>query len=353
MPVRPNLVERLALFRLHRAPAPMLDLIDAAGFEAVSLALDLDVFGALADADEPLDAGALAERTDADPDGVARLCEFLAVEGYLSSRDGGYALAGMTEAWLLDGSPTDLGPFLAFWDELVFPFWQRELETAVRTGAPSQTLYEWLDESPERWAVAQAGFRASASLVVDDVVDAVSVPDGAERLIDVGGGHGLFAFELCRRHPDLAATVFDVPGAIATIEEDVPDDLDGRLTLRSGDYESDDLGSGFDVALLFNVVHAHAPAENVALFERVADALAPGGRLVVLDQWAGSGRSPVGRAALRFVALTYLVTLGADVYSHETVASWLREAGFADVGRTSVGPLSGLAVVEATNSVAP
>lgn len=180
------------------------------------------------------------------------------------------------------------------------------------------------------------------------MADAVTVPAGPARLVDVGGGHGLYAMELCRRHPELSATVFDLPGAVETLEDDVPEPLADRVDTRAGDYLHDDLGDGDDLALVFNVVHAHAPEENVALFERVAETLAPGGRIVVLDQWEGSGRTPVGRASLRFVALTYLTTLGAAVYAHEEVAGWLSEAGFSDVRRRSVGPLSGLAVVEAT-----
>lgn len=350
MPVRPNLLERLVLFRLDRGPAPMLDLIGAAGFEAVALALEIDLFETLAAAGGGLTASDLADRTDADADGLARLADFLVVTGYLAADGDRYRLTGMTETWLLDGA-ADLGPFFTFWHDQVLPFWRHELETAVRTGAPSRTLYDALDEDPARWRLAQAGFRSAASVVIDDVVDAVSVPDGPATLIDVGGGHGRFAAELCRRHPALSATVFDTPAAVAAVEADWPDDLDGRLATRAGDYTTDDLGTGYDLALVFNVIHAHDPAANVALFERVADALAPGGRVVVLDQWANSGRSAVGRAALAFIALNYLVTLAGDVYSHEAVASWLREAGFSAVRRTSVGPLSGLAVVEATTPV--
>lgn len=348
MPVDPNLLERLVLFRLNKAPAPMLDLFGAASFEAVSLALNLSLFETLADAETALTPAALADRTDAHPDGIAPLCDFLATEGYLTVSDGRYRLTGMTEKWLLTTSETNMGPWLTFWNELVFPFWERELETAVVEGEPSQSIYEWFDEEPGRWETAQAGFRATASLLVDDVTDAVSVPDGDSRLVDVGGGHGLYTIELCRRHPNLTATIFDLPGAVESLDGDVPDDVADRIRTRTGDYLADDLGDGYDLALLFNVVHAHDPAENTALFERVADSLAPNGRIVLLDQWEGTGRTPVSRAGLRFVALTYLTTLDAAVYTHEEVTAWLRAAGFEDVTRRSVGPVAGQALLEAT-----
>jgi len=88
MPVNPNFLERLVLFRLNKAPAPMLDLFGAASFEAVSLALDLGLFETLADAETPLTAAALAVRTDAHPDGIATLCDFLVTEGYLAASVG-------------------------------------------------------------------------------------------------------------------------------------------------------------------------------------------------------------------------------------------------------------------------
>lgn len=54
----------------------------------------------------------------------------------------------------------------------------------------------------------------------------------------------------------------------------------------------DNFGEGYDLALLFNVIHAHDPAENIALLKRTADTLGPNGRVIVLDQWEGSGRTP-------------------------------------------------------------
>lgn len=348
MPVTPNFLERLVLFRLNKGPAPVLDLFGAASFESVTLALDMNLFETLAEGDTPLTATGLADQIDAHPDGIAILCDFLVTEGYLEMAGSGYRLTAMTEKWLLADSPTNMGPWLTFWNELVLPFWEHELEHAIRHGEPRQSIYEWFDEQPDRWTVAQEGFRATASLFVDDVTDAVTVPERAARLIDVGGGHGLYALELCRRYPQLSATIFDVRGAIEAIADDIPEELAGRVETRIGDYRTADLGNGYDLALVFNVIHAHEPAANIALFERVAAALAPGGRIVVLDQWVGSGRSPVSQTGLRFIALTYLTTLGATVYAHEDAESWLQEAGFSNIQRQSVGPLAGLAIIEAT-----
>ena len=256
----------------------------------------------------------------------------------------------MTERWLTEDSGTNVAPWFTFWNDLVFPFWEEHLEATVRDGEPPLTIYEWFDEDPARWETAQRGFRAAATVTLDEVATKIDVPADARRLLDVGGGHGLYAVELCYRRPDLAATVFDHPEALAVAREEAAAvGLGDRVRTRGGDYWVDDLGEGYDVALLFNVIHAHDGAEIVELFGRVADALVPGGRIAVLDQLAGSARTPVGRAGLGFVDLTYAATLGANVHPYGDVAEWLRAAGFEDVRRTAIrraGP--GNALVEAT-----
>ncbi len=348
MPVDPNFVERLVLYRLNRAPAAVLDLFGAATLEAVTFALDAGLFEALADA--PATPADLAVRLDLHEDGLRALLGLLEATGYVAADGDAYRNTSMAERWLTPAAGTDAGPWLTFWSDLVFPFWRTELETAVREGGPSQTIYEWFGDDAGRWETAQRGFRAAASLVVDEVVDATDVPADAARLLDVGGGHGLFTTELCRRHPALSGEVFDDPAGLDLAREEIAAaGLGDRVRVRGGDYWTDELGEGYDVVLLFNVVHAHDAAANVRLLRRVADALAPGGRVAVLDQLAGSARTPVGEAGLGFVGLTYRVTLGARTHSFEDVAEWLRAAGFEDVRRTSIrkgGP--GNVLVQAT-----
>lgn len=335
MPVNPNFLERLLLLRLNKGPAPILDLFGAASFEAVTLALDMGVFEALVD--EELSITELADRLDADENGLRMLLNFLDAQGYVAEDGGRYRNTRMTAKWLTTASETNMGPWLTFWDELVFPFWDEHLETAVREGGPPRTIYEWFDEEPARWEIAQRGFRAAASITVGEVTDEVDLPDGSTRLLDVGGGHGLYAIELCREYPDLSATIFDNPEALAAAREEISEaGVTDRVDVLGGNYWTDDLGTGYDVALVFNIIHARDGEENRRLFERVGEALEPGGRIAILDQLAGSARMPVGKAGLGFVGLTYLSTLGAEIHPYEEVAEWLRTAGFVNVHRSAI-----------------
>lgn len=348
MPLAPNTLERLVLLRLNRGPGPVLDLVGGGAERAVGLALELGMFESLAD--RPATAADLGARLECDPDGLAPLLVFLHALGYLDRDGERYATTAMTDAWLLD-TPESVAPWLTFWDEVVFPFWDDHLATAVRTGDPGTTLYEWLDDHPEHWRAAHEGFRAAASVLASTVLKRVDLNAGA-RVLDVGRGHGLYATELAAANPDATVTVFDTEPAREVAGETADEaGVADRVSFLAGDYTTDSLGEGYDAALLFNVVHAHDGPENVALFERVREALAPGGRLYVLDQFDGTARTPLARAAVGFVGLTYLVTLGQRAHDVTDVAAWLGDAGFGVRDRRSfrTAPGVSLVVAERTN----
>lgn len=229
MPLNPNLLERVVLFRLNRGPALLVDLFGAATLPAVTVASEVGVVDALADATDPLSSGDLAAQVAADPGGVEALCAFLVAEGYLTGDETGYRLAGMTKRWLRPGGDVDWGPWLRFWEELVLPFWAMELETAVRDGASTRSIYAWFDEDLDRWAIAQAGFKATAELLVDAVLATLSI-HGEARVLDVGGGHNLYSMRLSQGHPAVSATLFHRPAAIDAVAADVPPEIRAGTT---------------------------------------------------------------------------------------------------------------------------
>lgn len=344
VPIIPNALERLVFVRLGRAPLPILEIAGAGGLRVAAAAYRLGVLDRIADDGSTVDA--LAHEMSADAGVLGDLLEALAAYGYLRRHGDAYRRTAVADRWLLRRSPADLGPFLDLWDRVTLRRWD-ELDEILRTGRPRRTLYEWLDEHPEHWPLAQAAFRAVARLDADEVARRIRLPDGASRAIDVGGGHGLFAVALCRRYPALRATVFDTPKALAPARETLREaGMAERIELREGDALRDDLGGPYDAALLFNVVHGLQPDELATILGRIRAALAPGGRIFVLDQLSDSRTvGPATRGMRALLGLTYRIVLGGRLWSYAEVASSLAAAGFADArrNRTSTSDL-----VEAT-----
>jgi len=70
----------------------------------------------------------------------------------------------------------------------------------VLEGAPPETMYEWLDDNPEKWPLAQRAFEAATRSVSDDFVAAVD-PQPDERVLDLGGATRGSASSAAWPHP--------------------------------------------------------------------------------------------------------------------------------------------------------
>lgn len=327
MPIMPNLLERTYMLRLNRGVPPMLDLFGGMSLEAAITAADLGVFAALAD--DPATPSELGDRLDADSEGLAVLLAYLERAGYLTVQDEQYALSEITETWVLASSDRSYQRYFRFWREVLYPFWREHAADAIREGGPPRSVYDWLDDHPERWPVAQDAFALTAERIADEIAEQLAIPTNGS-VLDVGGGHGLYSIAICDHEPSVTATVFDDPAVREMAASNIDAaELDDRIAFQAGDYEQDDLAGDYDAALAFNIVHGNDPGTNRQLFQQLAEAVRSGGQLAILDQFGDESRVSIANTGTRFLDLTYFVALGGRTYHTDTVEDWLADAGFA------------------------
>ena len=122
---------------------------------------------------------------------------------------------------------------------------------------------------------------------VQGVAQAVQAWDGfsgCRRLLDIGGGHGLYAIALCQAHPGLAATVFDQPQVTELTREYIEAyRMTDRIDVASGDVIADEFGSGYDIVLISHLLYKFRK-DLPAIFQRVWECLNPGG-LLLSNHW--------------------------------------------------------------------
>jgi SAM-dependent methyltransferase len=350
LPIVPSIAERLRMLILHRGPGPtpMLDFIGAQAFRVVCVAVRLGVFEALATG--ALSAADVARRVGADERGTALLLEALEALGYLRRRQARYANTVTTARWLLQASPTALESGIPFFESMVFDRWGH-LEDSIRRGQPALPGADWLAQRPDGWRIYQRGMLATARMVAGEVVSRVRLPPGARRLLDVGGGHGLYSVRFCRRQPGLSATVFDVPPALDVARDVVAaEGMQDRVALQAGDFWVDALGAGYDAALVFNVLHAFPAEKNVQLLRKVGGAVRAGGHIVIMEQLGGDGSTGLARVVARLQALNYFNDLGAQTYAFEDVAGWLTTGGFHATRRIALRKTPGFSLLLATKA---
>lgn len=314
-------VERLAL-ALGVLPTPFAATHSAPLLaRAVMSATRFGLFEALAA--EPATAEQAAARSGTHPGATAALFGALAAAGYLTARDGRFALTSVARKWLLRDSPSSLVDNVLF-RELEWE-WMGRLDEFVATGR-AVDFHAGLDE--RGWDLYLRGMRSFARVVAGEVARKTPVPPGAGALLDLGGGHGAFAAALCRRWPGLTATILDLPRAL---EQAAPlhaeEALGERLRVWPADAREADLGTArWDVILISQLLHHLDEPACRELVARAARALKPGGVLVVqdVDRPARPGDGG-GLAALGH--LYFALTSHAGAWSFAEIAGWEREAG--------------------------
>ena len=150
----------------------------------------------------------------------------------------------------------------------------------------------------------------------------------------IGGGPGAYSEEILRHNPAMRAVLADLPITIETARSYVAKGgFADRITFQAIDIYNDpnmDLGSGYDVALISNVLHMEGERENRELLEKVYRTILPGGLLLIHETIIEDDHSsPVDRALF---AVNMLVnTQRGNCYSFNEMKGWLEEAGFVDV----------------------
>ncbi len=149
--------------------------------------------------------------------------------------------------------------------------------------------------------------------------------------------------------PALSATIFDSREALKAARECIAAAHMGeRIAVQEGDFLHDTLPTGYDVALIFNIVHGFSPEQNTDLLRKVAAALNPGGLVVIAEQLAGKAPGPMLQAAAQILGLAYFHLLDGQIYAFDDIAGWLGAAGFANPRRINLLKAPGNSLVLAT-----
>lgn len=328
MPLKLGEEERRRLFETHETVAPMLDLVSAYVFRMASTAVKLGVFEALREG--PLSAAEAAPRLGVDERGLGQLLAGLAAGGYLERDGERYANHEITGKFLLSDSPGEGAETITFYDTLLVHLWA-DLESSILSGEPPRDYFRWLGEHPDMLRQFQRMLSGGARQLGGKLVELAALPDTARRLLDLGGGHGIYAAAFCSRHPELRATLFDLPEALEAGREMLADQgMEGRVDFQAGDLLRDDLGGGYDAVLLASVVHCLPPEACARLLARVRGALSPGGVVIVFEQVAERrpGDTELRHAFLQAFSVNLFHLMGGQLYTRDTIAGWLAGNGF-------------------------
>ena len=201
-----------------------------------------------------------------------------------------------------------------------------QLAKVVKNGQPAERLPSVRGEVCDQQAFIEAMHDVSAPNA-DQVIASLRALRFT-RLLDIGGASGTWTIAFLRAYPEAKATVFDLPHVIPLAEHRLSAaGLSARFELVAGDFFTDALPAGADLAWLSAVVHQNSRAQNQLLFANVLRALAPGGQLAIRDIVMDPTHTKPVAGAL-FAINMLVATPGGATFSFDELREDLEKVGF-------------------------
>jgi hypothetical protein len=314
----------------HRVPHP--DTIQAlrwgadAAF-ALLAGLQLDIFTSLHGG--PLTPMQLAEAIGVSHARLRLLLYALVAAGLLTEQDGRFANTPEAQSFLVQGTPTSLGPL----HHNLAAQWAFKLHTAasLRTGIPQAHL-DFAHASPE----AVEGFlrRINVSTMAAAQEVGARYNFAATRtLVDVGGGAGGMAVTLTQMYSQLQATVVDLPTVTPITSKVVAEaGATDRVTVRAADVVRSPVPGTYEVAIVRELLQVLSADEAQQVLQHVGAALTPGGRLFIIGQILDETHTtPLEAVSFNLIFLNTFYA--GESYTEGEHRAWLQAAGFVDIVR--------------------
>lgn len=332
--------------RDQSAAYALLDLIQGSVItQAISVAARLGIADVLGEG--PLSAEEIAKRVGSHPEATFRLLRTLSgYEVFEATKDGKFGLTPRAEALRENAQDSMRGLAMLMAHPL---HWEEfgNLIDSVRTGEANlpklrgKGAYEFLMSNPEYAAAFFGGMRSMSESECDPVVAAYDFTQ-FKKIVDVVGGRGTLLAGILQQATAAQGVLYDSEMSTA----DAPSLLSeagvaDRVTIESGGH-FDKLPVGADAYVLKHILHDFAEPDCVAMLKNVREAIAPGGKMLVVEYVLDSDNE---RHLGNIIDLWLLLLLGAK---ERTLPQYTELFAKADLKVTRSYPTSSpVSIIEA------
>jgi hypothetical protein len=305
-------------------------------------AVELRIFDALENA--ALTSEQAAARLALEPKAAELLLNALAAVELLHKNAALFSLADTARQYLLRSSPYYVGDMIRF-ESSLWNCWEK-LPEAIRSGKAVRPANMYQDDVNETETFISAMDSLVKARGDSDVVASALDWGHVGEFLDVGSGPATYPIALCKKFPNLHATIFDLPVTLSITRHFIrAAGMEDRIRLIAGDYRKDAIPGDYQVIFLSNVIHGEDYAKNEALIGKLAKNLEPAGRIVIKDHILDDSRAKPAVGAI-FSLLMLLTTAGGRCYSFNEIRTWMEAAGLSEVEQINLSsPLTSSLVI--------
>ena len=300
-------------------------------FPTATAAQETGIFDALAKA--PLGHDALARELSLHPGPLNVIMSMLSALGLVTRRENMWRLTPLARTYLVSDADYTWSPLFNVYKTST-PI-HGELVALLKSGKTTRE-----DKPSDNWEAGKVPPEAARSIAkfmhAHSLIAAVAAArSGAfsdvKKLLDVGGGSGVFAIAAAQRNPSLRATVMDLDTMCDAAQELFisSSGVEDRVDTIAVDMFREDWPTGYDALFFSNIFHDWDEEINSELSRKAFDVLPSGGRIFLHEILMNDhGDGPITAAS--FSVMMMRGTKGRQ-YTLRELANFLESAGFRNV----------------------
>jgi len=311
-------------------------------------AVEYDIFSHLK---TPRSVEDLSSELDTDPNLTTKFLNCLVSMNILTKGDNLYENTPISSTYLVKGEPFYQGNLLGLMKKSRQERWSN-LPRALKQGPlQKERKLEGIFNKSFTLAMAEGALRGGLFSTIETLS---KLPDlkNAKRLLDLGGGHGLYAIAFAQKNADLETYVFDLPAVTELTKKFITKyQMDDRVFTISGDFNNDDWGDNYDIIFASDCLY-HKKEKLIPLLNRIKQSLSEEG-IFIYKHWM-MNEDRTGPSATVFFDLMMSIMGGSDPYicSIEELVAVLRAVGFGDCRLIDISkPSDPSTIIVAKNSM--
>jgi len=298
-------------------------------FYVLSAAVEHEIFDALS---EPKTSSELADLRGLHRDMTEKLCRAMTSMALLTKNGDKYALTDLSKRFLIDVSPYYQGDLIKLLKKTREERWGN-LSEALKNGPIEISRDYTIFNRSFILAMAEAAICGSLQRTMRALRENEDFMR-AKRVLDLGGGHGLYSIAFARLNPNLEVTVFDYPQVIDGITKEMISTYNDEINLIQGDLTKDRIGLGYDVVFVSDVLY-RPEASIVPILKKINISLNDGG-LLISKHYHLDDISEDQTAV--FFDLMFSISGGMDlVHSSGKFCEFIEASGFSVVHVENIG----------------
>ncbi|WP_242555363.1 methyltransferase [Bacillus cereus] len=247
----------------------------------------------------------LAHATKADEQRLHRVLRLLASRGIFHEKENGqYELTNAAEYLRTDAPVSLRSAVLMLTDET---FWRPsgEIAQGVRGIPPFKQIFGttfweyWIEKGPSSEDF-HSGMSSMSQIENEFLVRSYDFPEGST-VVDIAGGFGGLLLKILQKNPTLRGILFDRPQVLERHRLGELGD-DTRWELQSGDFFKS-CPSG-DLYVIKYIMHDWPDEQATRILRSCREAMAPGGRVLIMDPVIPPGNIPHAGKLLDLLVMT-------------------------------------------------